>query len=45
MREAFRICSALADLKSGKLVGKGLAFAQPGNVDITPTTFFRDNPA
>jgi hypothetical protein len=45
VREAFRICLALADLKSGKLVGKGLAFAQPGNVDITPTTFFRDNPA
>lgn len=44
VREAFRICLALADLKSGKLVSKGLAFAQPDNVDITPTPFFRDNP-
>ncbi|HMW77359.1 MAG: OmpA family protein [Betaproteobacteria bacterium] len=45
LREAFRICLALADLKSGKLVGKGLAFAQPGNVDVTPTAFFQDSPA
>jgi hypothetical protein len=28
-REAFRICLALADLKTGKLVSKGLAFAKP----------------
>lgn len=44
MREAFRICLALADLKAGKLVSKGLAFAKPESVDITPTTFFRDIP-
>ncbi len=44
LREAFRICLALADMKAGKLVSKGLAFASPGNVDITPTTFFRDIP-
>lgn len=43
-REAFRICLALADLKSGKLVSKGLAFAQPDGVDITPTVFFQDSP-
>jgi hypothetical protein len=43
-REAFRICLALADLKSGKLVGKGLAFAKPEGVDITPTGFFQDSP-
>lgn len=43
-REAFRICLALADLKAGKLVSKGLAFANPASVDITPTTFFRDLP-
>jgi hypothetical protein len=43
-REAFRICLALADLKSGKLVSKGLAFARPDGVDITPTVFFRDSP-
>ena len=44
-REAFRICLALADLKTGKLVSKGLAFAQPAGVDSTPLAFFRDAPA
>ncbi|MBL8473038.1 MAG: OmpA family protein [Rhodocyclaceae bacterium] len=45
LRESFRICLALADLKSGKLVSKGLAFAQPAGVDITPARFFQDAPA
>ena len=44
-REAFRICFALADLRTGKLVSKGLAFAKAEGVDITPTTAFRDAPA
>ena len=44
-REAYRICLALADLKTGKLVGKGLAYAAKEGVDITPTAFFRDAPA
>ena len=44
-REAYRICLALADLKSGKLVGKGLAFANMDGVDVTPTAYFRDAPA
>ena len=44
-REAYRICLALADLKSGKLVSKGLAFAQPDGVDTSPTAHFRDTPA
>ena len=44
-REAYRICFALADLKSGKLVSKGLAFARPEGVDPTPLTYFRDMPA
>jgi outer membrane protein OmpA-like peptidoglycan-associated protein len=44
-REAFRICLALADLRTGKLVGKGLAFSRPEGVDPTPTAFFRDAPA
>lgn len=45
VREAYRICFALADLKSGKLVSKGLAFAKPEGVDSTPTAPFRDSPA
>ncbi len=44
-REAFRICLALADLKTGKLVGKGLAFARAEGVDITPQGADRDAPA
>jgi outer membrane protein OmpA-like peptidoglycan-associated protein len=44
-REAYRICFALADLKSGKLVSKGLAFSQPDGVDATPLAHYRDAPA
>ena len=45
VREAYRICFALADLATGKLVSKGLAFAQPQGVDPTPLAYFRDAPA
>ncbi|MEO8059399.1 MAG: OmpA family protein [Burkholderiales bacterium] len=44
-REAYRICFALADLKSGKLVSKGLAFSKPDGVDGMPTASYRDAPA
>ncbi|MBL8429071.1 MAG: OmpA family protein [Dechloromonas sp.] len=44
-RSAYRICLALADLRSGKLLSKGLAFALPDGVDPTPLAFFRDAPA
>lgn len=44
-REAYRICLALADLKSGKIVGKGTARAQLQGVDATPTPYFQDSPA
>ena len=45
VREAYRICFALADLKTGKLVSKGLAFSKPEGVDTTPLASFRDAPA
>nr|WP_315242423.1 OmpA family protein [uncultured Albidiferax sp.] len=45
MREAYRICFALADLKTGKLVSKGLAFSKPEGVDSNPLPSFRDAPA
>ena len=45
VREAYRICFALADLKTGKLVSKGLAFSKPEGVDSTPLASFRDAPA
>ena len=44
-REAYRICLALADLRTGKLVSKGLAFALPDGVDAMPLPFFIDAPA
>lgn len=44
-REMYRICFALADLKSGKLVSKGLAFSKTDGVDATPTASYRDAPA
>lgn len=44
-KEAFRICLALADLASGKIIAKGLAFAKPDGIDAMPTAFFRDSPA
>jgi outer membrane protein OmpA-like peptidoglycan-associated protein len=44
-REGFRFCLVMADLRSGKTVAKGVARAQMGGVDPTPTAFFRDSPA
>jgi outer membrane protein OmpA-like peptidoglycan-associated protein len=43
-REAFRICLALADSRTGKLVGTGLAFAKADGVDPMPVPFHRDAP-
>ena len=43
-REAYRICLALADLSSGKILAKGVARAQMEGVDVTPTPYFRDSP-
>jgi outer membrane protein OmpA-like peptidoglycan-associated protein len=44
-REAFRICLALADLKSGLIVAKGVARAQVEGVDLTPRQHLQDAPA
>lgn len=44
VRDAYRICFALADLKTGKIISKGLARSLPGGVDATPLAFFRDMP-
>ena len=43
-RDAYRVCFALADLKTGKIISKGFARALPGGVDATPQAFFRDLP-
>lgn len=44
-RDWYRICLALVDLKSGKIVSKGFARARMEGVDATPTVFFLDSPA
>jgi outer membrane protein OmpA-like peptidoglycan-associated protein len=44
-REAYRFCLVLADVRSGKTVGKGVARAAMDGVDATPTAFFSDSPA
>ena len=41
-KDAYRFCLALADLKSGKVVGKGVARAKPEGVNTTPTAAFSD---
>ncbi|HSV55156.1 MAG TPA: OmpA family protein [Burkholderiaceae bacterium] len=43
-RDAYRICFALADLRTGKIVSKGFARSQTSGVDATPMPFFRDSP-
>ncbi len=42
--EWYRICLALLDLRSGKIIGKGFARASPEGVDSTPLPFFDDSP-
>lgn len=43
-RDAYRICFALADLKTGKIISKGLARSLPDGFDPTPLPFFQDMP-
>ncbi len=43
-RDVYRICLALADLRSKKIISKGFAKALPDGVDATPTPTFADNP-
>ena len=45
VREAYRICLVLADLKAGTVVSKGTARAQLPGVNHTPTPYFQDSPA
>ena len=43
-RDAYRICLALADLRSKSIVSKGVARARPEAIDVTPTPAFADSP-
>lgn len=42
---SYRIWLVLADLRSGTIVGRGVAHARVGDVDPTPLAHFRDSPA
>jgi len=44
-RDWYRVCLALLDLRSGKIVSKGFGRAALEGVDPTPTQFFLDSPA
>lgn len=44
VRDAYRICFKLADLKSGKIVSAGFARARPDGIDSTPQTLFSEMP-
>jgi len=44
-RDVYRICLALADLKTNTIIAKGATRALPEGIDPTPTTFFADSPA
>ena len=43
-RDAYRICLALADLKTNTIISKGVARALPEGIDPTPAAFFADSP-
>lgn len=44
-REWYRVCLALVDLKTGKIVSKGFARASPEGINHAPTPFFEEQPA
>jgi len=43
-REQFRICLALADMNSGKILSKGVARSQLEGINSTPTAFYTNSP-
>ena len=44
-RVAYRICLALADTATDKIVAKGTGRALPAGIDLTPLAYYRDAPA
>lgn len=44
-RDVYRVCLALADLRTSTIIAKGATRALPEGVDPTPTAFFADSPA
>ena len=44
-REGYRICLALADLKSGTVISREISKAQMQGINHTPTAYFQESPA
>jgi outer membrane protein OmpA-like peptidoglycan-associated protein len=44
-RDAYRFCLVMGDLRSGKIIAKGVARADLGGVDDTPLPAFAESPA
>ena len=45
VRDVYRVCLALADLRTRTIISKGATRALPEGIDPTPTAFFADSPA
>jgi outer membrane protein OmpA-like peptidoglycan-associated protein len=43
-KDAYRICLALADMRTKTIISKGVSRALPAGIDPTPTAFFADSP-
>ena len=43
-KDAYRICLALADMKTKTIISKGVSRALPEGIDPTPAAFFNDSP-
>ena len=43
-KDAYRICLALADMRTRTIISKGVSRALPAGIDPTPTAFFADSP-
>ncbi len=45
LKDAYRLCLGLVDLRSAKLLGRGLVALRAQGVDATPLPFYQDSPA
>ena len=43
-KDAYRICLALADMRTRTIISKGVSRALPEGIDPTPASFFADSP-
>ncbi len=43
-KDAYRICLALADMRTKTIISKGVSRALPEGIDPTPAAFFNDSP-